>query len=313
VLVEKSITNLTQQEAVPLCGLHDRNLRLIRDSFEVSLTPRNGTILIQGDKTCVAEAVSLIERFLAMIRSGLEVSPDFIARELKERKSSGGGGSGSVVRWARTRGQERYLEAMENNEVVCCVGPAGTGKTYLAVKMAVHCLKKENVKRLVLCRPAVEAGEKLGFLPGDLYAKVHPYLRPLYDALNDVLDYDKVKRYLEREIMEVIPLAYMRGRTLNNAFIILDEGQNTTHSQMKMFLTRMGEGSRIVVTGDITQIDLPSPRQSGLVEAGRILRNIPGLAWTELDSSDIVRHKIVARIVRAYKQAAEDQDGEDPQ
>ncbi len=302
-MADKAIENLTKQEAVALCGLHDQNLRRIRDAFDVVITPRNGNIYIQGDKTGVNEVAALLEHLLEMVRAGGDVSPDFIAHSIKEKKSREEKRDGSLAHWARSPGQEKYIKAIENNDVICCIGPAGTGKTYLAVKMAVHYLRKEKVRRLVLCRPAVEAGEKLGFLPGDLYAKVHPYLRPLYDALNDVLDYDKVKRYLEREIMEVIPLAYMRGRTLNNSFIILDEGQNTTHSQMKMFLTRMGEGSRIVVTGDITQIDLPSADRSGLVEARKVLRNIPGLSWVCLESSDIVRHKIVSHIVNAYKNA----------
>jgi phosphate starvation-inducible PhoH-like protein len=200
---------------------------------------------------------------------------------------------------------------MERFDVVCCIGPAGTGKTYLAVKMAVENLRAENIRRLVLCRPAVEAGEKLGYLPGDLFAKVHPYLRPLYDALNEILDYDQVKRYLEREVVEVIPLAYMRGRTLNNSFIILDEGQNTTPAQLKMFLTRMGEGSRIVVTGDVTQIDLPGKR-SGLVEASRILRDVPGIGWVYLGRNDIVRHPLVRRIVEAYERAEAREQPEQP-
>ena len=202
---------------------------------------------------------------------------------------------------ARSEGQARYLEDMFRQELVFCLGPAGTGKTFLAVNVAVQFLKEGAVNRLILCRPAVEAGEKLGFLPGDFHAKINPYLRPLYDALNDVLGYEQVKRYEEREIIEIIPLAYMRGRTLNNAFIILDEGQNTTPSQMKMFLTRMGSHSRIVVNGDETQVDLPKGQPSGLIEARRVIQDVPGIAWCRLGRPDIVRHRLVQRIVEAYE------------
>ena len=206
---------------------------------------------------------------------------------------------------ARSPGQAGYMEAIANNDIVFCIGPAGTGKTFLAVRMAVHWLRAGDIRRIILCRPAVEAGEKLGFLPGDFQAKINPYLRPLHDALNDILDYDQVKRYMEREIIEIIPLAYMRGRTLNNAFVILDEGQNTTISQMKMFLTRMGMNSRIVVNGDVTQVDLAEGQHSGLVHAEEILRNIKGVAWTRLGRSDIVRHHLVKRIVAAYEGAGQ--------
>lgn len=215
---------------------------------------------------------------------------------------------GLVQRVARSRGQAIFLRSMLENEVVFCVGPAGTGKTFLAVYMAIHLLRADRVRRIVLCRPAVEAGEKLGFLPGDFQAKINPYLRPLYDALNDILDYDQVKRYLEREVIEVLPLAYMRGRTLNNSFIILDEGQNTTVAQMKMFLTRMGMNSRIVANGDITQVDLPDGQLSGLVHAHRIMTGIPGIGWVELESADVVRHALVRKILAAYEAAERDRD-----
>jgi phosphate starvation-inducible PhoH-like protein len=202
---------------------------------------------------------------------------------------------------ARSPGQRNYVEAILRHDIVFCIGPAGTGKTYLAVRLAVNALRSGQVRKIILCRPAVEAGEKLGFLPGDFQAKINPYLRPLYDALNDTLDFDQVKRYVEREIIEVIPLAYMRGRTLNNAYIILDEGQNTTVSQMKMFLTRMGSQSKIVVNGDITQVDLLPGQPSGLIHARRVIQGIEGIAWVEMHRADIVRHPLVRRIVKAYE------------
>ena len=194
-----------------------------------------------------------------------------------------------------------YIEAIIRNELIFCIGPAGTGKTYLAVRLAVDGLRSGDYQKLILCRPAVEAGEKLGFLPGDFQAKVNPYLQPLYDALNDVLGMEQVKRYIEREIIEIIPLAYMRGRTLNNAFIILDEGQNTTASQMKMFLTRLGMGSKVVANGDVTQLDLPEEQLSGLVHAAPLMKDIHGIAWVELEKMDIVRHPLVKKIVEAYE------------
>ncbi len=208
-----------------------------------------------------------------------------------------------IAACSRSPGQETYMDAMVKSDLVFCIGPAGTGKTFLAVRMAVHLLRAGDIRRIILCRPAVEAGEKLGFLPGDFQAKINPYLRPLYDALNDILEFDQVKRYIERQIIEIIPLAYMRGRTLNNALIILDEGQNTSVSQMKMFLTRMGMNSRIVVNGDITQVDLPKGQESGLVHAETIIRDIEGVSWVRMGKADIVRHPLVKKIVAAYEVA----------
>ena len=200
----------------------------------------------------------------------------------------------------KTPNQERYVEAIRQNDLVFAIGPAGTGKTYLAVAAAVHLLKTDRAARVILARPAVEAGEKLGFLPGDLQAKVNPYLRPLLDALQDMLDYSTLRRFMDSDVVEVVPLAFMRGRTLNNAVIILDEAQNTTRGQMKMFLTRMGHGSKMIVTGDVTQIDLPDPRESGLIDAARRLLRSPGVGFATLDRADVVRHPLVQRIIDAY-------------
>jgi phosphate starvation-inducible protein PhoH and related proteins len=307
-MTEKWIKDLPRETALRLCGPHDRNLRALREAFGVTVSARDGNVRVSGDEKPVEEALSILDQLVAMIRCGDEIPDDFIAAAAKRRDLVTA--PHSLAKWAKSDGQRQYIEAMQKNDIVLCIGPAGTGKTFLAVKMAIHCLREGRVKRLVLCRPAVEAGERLGFLPGDFYAKVHPYLRPIYDALNELLDYEQVKRYLEREIVEVAPLAYMRGRTLGNAFIILDEGQNATSAQMKMFLTRMGEGSKIVVTGDISQIDLDG-EVSGLVEARTILADIPGIAWATLGRRDIVRHALVADIVEAYErlQPRRRQDG----
>src|SRR4029079_3487238 len=204
----------------------------------------------------------------------------------------------------RTAGQARYVAAISAHDLVFCIGPAGTGKTYLAVATAVQALKHRSIRKIVLVRPAVEAGESLGFLPGDLQAKINPYLRPLLDALHEMMNHDQIKRFMEQDVIEVIPLAYMRGRTLNEAFVILDEAQNTTVAQMKMFLTRMGEGSKIVISGDTTQIDLPRPSASGLIDAVARLRDIPGVNIVQLSKTDIVRHRLVQDIVRAYEDDA---------
>jgi phosphate starvation-inducible PhoH-like protein len=204
----------------------------------------------------------------------------------------------------RTQGQARYIQSIRDHDITFAVGPAGTGKTYLAVAVAVEALKHHQMRKIVLVRPAVEAGESLGFLPGDLHAKINPYLRPLLDSLTEMIDYDQMKRYMEQDVIEVVPLAYMRGRTLNEAFIILDEAQNTTIAQMKMFLTRMGQGSKIVISGDTTQIDLPRPSASGLIDAVARLRDIAGVNIVQLQKSDIVRHRLVQEIVRAYEEEA---------
>ena len=318
------------EETQEILGIRDIQLRMIRDGFSVQAVARGRCLDLEGDDIRVEAARQAVEEMLAAHRSSGNHSPEdaldtalqrFRAgdppehdpfgeseQELFEESSGGESEVGDpgvprtgLQKIARTPGQARYLEAMENNDIVMALGPAGTGKTYLAVRAAVESLKSGEVRKLILTRPAVEAGEKLGFLPGDFQQKVNPYLRPLYDALHEMLDYDQVRRYSDREIIEVVPLAYMRGRTLSHSFIILDEAQNTTTAQMKMFLTRMGARSRIVVTGDPTQMDLPKGQTSGLLHARRVLTSVKGIAWAELEASDIVRNPLVTRIVKAYE------------
>lgn len=298
------------EEARTLLGPLDRNANLIRKSFGVDLVHRGELLKILGPESRVQEVRSLLEKALQLIRRGQVLSHRDIEKWIDgEEPPEGHKAEGSVpprapkpagVR-ARTEGQSHYLRALMTHDVVFAIGPAGTGKTYLAVAQAVDGLRSGRYKRIVLTRPAVEAGEKLGFLPGDFQAKVDPYLRPLHDALSDLLDAPVWKRYQENDLVEVCPLAYMRGRTLNQAFIILDEAQNTTISQMRMLLTRMGEGSMVVVTGDVTQVDLPKGVPSGLVDAVARLRGVPGLTVVELHKEDIVRHKVVMDIVEAYE------------
>jgi phosphate starvation-inducible PhoH-like protein len=303
-------------EARTLLGPLDSNARLIRELHGVSVLARDGSLRLLGDAAHVGVVQQVLEECLAQLRGGRRVGTQDVAQRLRatmgqdataeagaeERaRSTGNGGPG--VR-ARTAGQQRYLECMDQHDVVIGVGPAGTGKTYLAVAKAIEAMKRGLVRRLVLVRPAVEAGEKLGFLPGDFQAKIDPYLRPMYDALQDLLDARTRVRWLESDLVEVCPLAYMRGRTLNRAFVILDEAQNTTVPQMLMFLTRLGEGSRMVVTGDPSQIDLPANVTSGLADALRKLAGVDGIGIATLDATDVVRHPVVSRIVNAYDAAA---------
>ena len=294
------------------CGALDANQRQIESALDVSIARRGALFTVRGAARQAARAAQALESFYA--RATEELSIDDVQLGLAELMQgrpevAAPAGPQLLTRRAdlhgRTPHQVQYLENILAHDVTFGIGPAGTGKTYLAVACAVDALERDNVKRIVLVRPAVEAGERLGFLPGDLAQKVDPYLRPLYDALYDLMGFDKTGRLLERGSIELAPLAYMRGRTLNQAFIILDEAQNTTPEQMKMFLTRIGFGAKAVVTGDITQIDLARGQKSGLIEARRILTGVRGIAFTEFGAKDVVRHPLVARIIDAYEAQAE--------
>ncbi len=314
-MIEKPTASLqiplaSRDEALLLFGSRDAYLRMIKDTLGVRLIARGDTVQVDGDEEAVGRAERVFQQLRQMLRQQDQISPEEVRTVLEivqhghERNSPQSltvQNAGRFVR-PRTDGQARYIQAMRENDVTLCVGPAGTGKSYLAVGMAVNMLRQGLIKRIVLVRPAVEAGERLGFLPGDLTAKINPYLRPLFDALNEMMEPEQVRRYLENDIIEIAPLAYMRGRTISNAAVILDEGQNTTIPQMKMFLTRMGQNSKIIVTGDITQIDLPRTIRSGLVDAVHRLRNIERLGIVHLNESDIVRHALVQRIVKAYEE-----------
>lgn len=301
--MQRSIDLRDQEETRALLGARDANLRALRDHFDVDAVCRGQTLKLIGDDAAVDSAARVLDMMIRHVRTGGRLDEETVERILSGRFRPGGPGRGGprfVEPKPRSPGQATYWSMMETNPIVLVQGPAGTGKTYLAVAKAVQLLRAGEVSRLVLARPAVEAGEKLGFLPGDLQAKVNPYLRPLYDALHDCLGFDQTQRYTERDIIEIVPLAYMRGRTLAGSCIILDEAQNTTPRQMMMFLTRMGEDSRIVVTGDTTQIDLPPSEVSGLVDALGRLDGIPGIGVVRLGREDIVRHPLVQRIVSAY-------------
>jgi phosphate starvation-inducible protein PhoH and related proteins len=295
-----------------LFGPFDENLRHLERALGVTLKTSGHHLVVEGDAAPVEHAERALEQFAVLLRDGYRFArgevqtaarliaddPDVELRSFFVKGAARTAGRKQVVPKSVT--QRRYLEAIERDDIVFGVGPAGTGKTYLAMAQAVSYLLAKRVTRIIMARPAVEAGEKLGFLPGDLQEKVNPYLRPLYDALYDMLDGERVQRLLDRGVIEVAPIAFMRGRTLNDAFVILDEAQNTTSEQMKMFLTRLGFGSKAVVTGDITQIDLPSGRTSGLVEALKVISGIDGIATIYFDERDVVRHSLVQQIVRAY-------------
>ncbi len=294
-----------------LFGARDRNLRRLRDVLNLDITLRGDDLHLHGDPAQIERGTEVLTELRRVIENKGALSEDEFDRMLDRAQAFSTGGdkeSIDVFHKARrvvprTPGQQAYVRSIREHDLVFCAGPAGSGKTYLAVAMAVNALRQDLVRKIVLVRPAVEAGEKLGFLPGDMFAKVNPYLRPLLDALGDILDYDQVQRYLDRDVIEIAPLAFMRGRTLNNTFMILDEAQNTTVTQMKMFLTRMGNSSKIVVTGDATQTDLPDHIESGLHDALRRLRGVPGIGTVHLTGDDIVRHPLVRRIVAAYDDA----------
>jgi len=308
--LEKIIKLSSDEEAISLYGSLDERLRFAEEKFKVRISARNHKLAISGAKENVKSAVEFFMSELERIRENSGQSSkkmDAPSQNLEERKTNSSERSsvtffhkGKLIK-AKSRNQELYLQAIQHYDIVIGIGPAGTGKTYLAMAMAIDALKRKKVSRIILTRPAVEAGESLGFLPGDLYAKINPYLRPLYDALYDMMDFEEASRYLQRGLIEVAPLAYMRGRTLNDSFIILDEGQNCTHEQMKMFLTRLGFSSRAVIAGDITQIDLPSGKRSGLVEIQSILRQVTGIKFCYLDEKDVVRHKLVQDVIKAYE------------
>jgi phosphate starvation-inducible PhoH-like protein len=298
----------------PLFGTRDENLHLMEDSLGVRIDLRSDAVHVKGPEPAVERVRQIFADFEALRRQGINPHNGELnallrlvvadtSVTLRSLSDSGKQRSVGVKKTVQPRSinQRKYVEAIEQHDMVFGVGPAGTGKTYLAVAMAVSALNAKKVSRIVLVRPAVEAGERLGFLPGTLQEKVDPYLRPLYDALYDLLDPDKVEKLFERNVIEVAPLAFMRGRTLNDAFIIMDEAQNTTIEQMKMFLTRMGNNSRSVITGDITQIDLPNPRKSGLLDAINILDGVEGIHFCHFEECDVVRHALVQRIVRAYE------------
>lgn len=296
-----------------LFGDFDCNITLIQKEYGVSVFSRDGAVKIIGSEDRALCAKKAVEGLIELIEKGEAITDQSVryvislVNEGAESDVSSLGGDTVCVTFtgkpvkAKTLGQKKYIESIKNNTIVFGVGPAGTGKTYLAVAMAVKAFKAHEINRIILTRPAVEAGEKLGFLPGDLQNKVDPYLRPLYDALFDMMGAESYQRNLERNIIEVAPLAYMRGRTLDDSFIILDEAQNTTPEQMKMFLTRLGFNSKMVITGDVTQIDLPDSKRSGLVEATKILKNIDDIAITKFSEKDVVRHRIVQDIVKAYE------------
>lgn len=313
--LERKILITDNEKARELFGLNDTHLRLIESSFPIKIVPRGNELIVKGEGTEVERVVRLFNRLIEIQARGARVNERDVRYAVRlategDEKPLAEAFTDVIIQTHRgkqirpkTLGQKEYVDAIRNSGVTFGIGPAGTGKTYLAMAMAVAAFKAKEVARIILTRPAVEAGEKLGFLPGDMQQKVDPYLRPLYDALFDIMGTDTYERLVEKGVIEVAPLAFMRGRTLDDSFIILDEAQNTTPEQMKMFLTRMGFGSRIVVTGDITQMDLPEGTKSGLVEVQRILRHVPGISFYYLTERDVVRNDLVQLIIKAYESA----------
>ena len=309
----KKKIDITEVDPLSFVGMRDENIKIIESKFDTKIVVRGNSVSLDGKKAELEIVESIFNDMISTISQKGFVDTDDV-KSLVGLAMSGNGGAVSAtskgmpivlhthqgVVSARTQGQKKYFEAVQKNDIVFAIGPAGTGKTYQAVASAVAALKRKEVERIVITRPAVEAGERLGFLPGDLKEKVDPYLTPLYDALNDMIPRDKLKVYLDQRTIEVAPLAYMRGRTLHNAFMILDEAQNATTMQMKMFLTRLGVTSKAIITGDVTQIDLPPRDSSGLIEATRILKNVDGIDFVFFDENDVVRHRLVKDIIKAY-------------
>jgi phosphate starvation-inducible PhoH-like protein len=316
-------------DQLQLLGYRDSNLRTIEKNFDAHIVVRGGDIILQGTPEVVEQLERVFSELILMVNRNQVVEPrdvDTVVELVKVQSQNGGEEAKAtmpdetdegVILYKKngfikpkSKGQLEYYRATQKNDIVFVIGPAGTGKTYLAVAMAVAAFRDREVDRIILARPAVEAGESLGFLPGDLREKVEPYLRPLYDALYDMIPADKLRKYIETNIIEIVPLAYMRGRTLNNAFVILDEAQNTSTKQMKMFLTRLGVNSRAIITGDVTQIDLPSTSESGLVQIREVLQGIEGIAFVHLTDRDVVRHRLVREIIKAYDAYDELQRGD---
>jgi phosphate starvation-inducible protein PhoH and related proteins len=304
---------VSNEVAAELAGSHDSILKTLEEHLDAQVFLRGNVVTLDGDAEAVQEAATVVRELSAMVERGHDIGPatiESVARVLDQRESPATVLEDVVWRHRNLRvsprsvNQKKYVDAIRQETITFGIGPAGTGKTFLAIAMAVAALARREVNRIILTRPAVEAGERLGFLPGDLMAKVDPYLRPLFDALHDMLDPERVSAHLERGVIEVAPLAFMRGRTLNDSFVILDEAQNTSPEQMKMFLTRLGFGSKMVVTGDITQIDLPREQKSGLVVVGDILDGVDGVEFVRFGGDDVVRHKLVQRIVAAYDEHA---------
>ena len=314
-MAEQVLALRNDQEAQALFGKHDQHLRKIEQALGISVVVRGGEIKVSGQDETIAKAMRLFDDLLVVIRSGAPLRKDDLdyalralqdtrliqLRQVYQERIEVPSKRRFVI--PRTPGQKAYVDAMRAHDIVFGIGPAGTGKTYLAMAMAVENLTKGEVSRIILTRPAVEAGERLGYLPGDLAEKINPYLRPLYDALYEMMEIDMVQRYIDRGIIEVAPLAYMRGRTPNDSFIVLDEAQNSTSEQMKMFLTRLGFDSKAVITGDITQIDLPVEKPSGLIQVQSLLADVPGIKFTLFTGQDVVRHELVQAIIQAYEKS----------